>query len=328
MISRYTIVEFEEGEVRIVIHKVGCANIKQDVADGGSKEMAKLDLEQSDPELLNALDPGGEVVDGMEEVELCECTGYVQAEDDEALPAKETPAPIPPAARASQEAARARLLKAVEDTVEALIAKRGQDDIGLEDKWGKERLMSCTDDYVYDLAVEVRKLRSKGEPWWRVAYELGLPGSGATNKQGRKGSAFARRLWRAAWGKTYVGDGTVTIRESKANREARALANEGKSFFSEADEPMDIEKAICGQMIHWVTRLPVPDGIVTSAQEAYVHDDPKLVRCKFNPNTKKHYVEFYEQLDPAMLAIDPRRSITKAGPLRAVYVDRITRVGV
>lgn len=318
MKKRYTVVTFPN-EVHICwrVHKLGCPEIKKETAAGARKEMARLNLESSDDDLLE--DIGADYEATIEDVDLCACTGY---ENDEPKPAK--PSPPPAAAKASQEAAARRLLRATEETIDKLIVKRGTDDIGLGDKWSDLRLESCTDDYVYDLAVEVRKLRERGEAWWRVAYELGLPGSGASNKQGRKGSAFARRLWRAAWGKTYLGERGQ--RESKLTRELRAMENLGRSYFSEADEDHTIAETIRGQMLHWVARLEGTHGLITSAQEAYVHDDPRLVRVKQGPQGR--YVEFYEQLDPSMLMVDPRRAITKSGPLRAVYVDRITRVGV
>lgn len=339
-VRQWTLVEFTEGEVLAVIHKPGCAMVRQDVADGGSKELVKLDLEVSDEELLDALDPGGEDLEDISQVEICSCTGYVteeppvaQAEqadeedeedgDDEEEDELASP-PSSAAARASQQAARERLLRQVEDAVEKLVAERGVDDIGEGDQWAEERLATCKDDYVYDLAVEVRKLRERGDSWWRVAYELHLPGSGASNKQGRKGSAFARRLWRAAWGKTYLGERGQ--RESKVSREARALENLGRPYFSEDVSDAEVIKLVTGRMLHWVTRLPVKDGLVVSAQEAYVHHDPRLVMVRQGP--KGRYLEFFEQVDAAQLQVDPRLAIAKSGPQRAVYVDRITRVGV
>lgn len=319
--KRYTLVQFDEGDVLVVIHKVGCPKIKEDVKDGGSKELAKLDLEASDEEILDELDPAGEDIETFEQVELCDCTGYAPGETSPAP----SPQPSTTAALASQQASRARLMRQVEETVEKLVAARGEDNIGEGDQWAGDRLATCTDDYVYDLAVEVRRLRGKGEPWWRVAYELGLPGSGASNRQGRKGSAFARRLWRAAWGKSYTG--TTGTRESKARREERAMSNAGRPYFTEQATEMEVIDKITGQLIHWVARLNVPGGLVTSAQEAYVHDDPRLVKYHEN-GPQGPYVEFYEQVDPAQLLVDPRLSIAKSGPLRAVYVDRITRVGV
>ena len=104
------------------------------------------------------------------------------------------------------------------------------------------------------------------------------------------------------------------------------MENLGRPYFTGAEDPVTMIEKVRGQMLHWVTRLEVKSGLVTSAQEAYVHDDPKYIRVKQGPLGP--YLEFYEQLDPAMLLADPRKSITKSGPLRAVYVDRITRVGV
>lgn len=347
--KRYTVVEWEG---YYVIHKVGCGRIKDQVEkEGGTKRTAKLDLEVSDEELLSDLDAYLE--DTIDNVEICDCTGYEMAdalgypvgggpegyaepvapqgedeeysdEYDEDDVEEEDATPATPAALASQQAARVRLQKQVEEAIDKLVIARGVDNVGEDDQWSDRRLESCTDDFVYDLAVEVRKMREQGEPWWRVAHELGLPGSGATNKQGRKGSAFARRLWRAAWGKTYLG--TTGKRESKAAREERAARNAGRPYFSEEATETEIIGKITGKLLHWVARLPVPDGLVYSSQEAYVHDDPRLVRYRLGPQGP--YVEFYEQVDPAQLLVDPRLSIAKSGPLRAVYVDRITRVGV
>lgn len=345
--KRWTLVEFANTEINWEIHKPGCKAIpKEGQSDYGTftKRLVKIDLEDSDEDVLDGIDAFTEMT--MDDVNLCRCTGYenVPHEDpnadepteyadddvvdegtDDEEDEDDLPVPSSAAARASQAAARAKLLRLVEETVDKLVAERGEDNIGDDDRWSGERLATCTDDYVYDLAVEVRKLRERGDSWWRVAYELHLPGSGASNKQGRKGSAFARRLWRAAWGKTYLGERGQ--RESKLTREARAMENLGRPYFSEADDAMTIIEKVRGKMLHWVTRLgDQHGGIVTSAQEAYVHDDPKFIRVKEGP--KGPYLEFFEQIDPAMLLADPRQSIAKSGPLRAVYVDRITRVGV
>jgi hypothetical protein len=340
-VKRWTLVEFnvEYGEGQpFVIHKPGCKRIKEEMPHIVSKDLIKVDLDLDDEALLEALDPGGEDIETMDEVELCECTGYLSsAVEPEAEPAEvddqddeyddeedASPAPSSAAAKASQQAARARLLRQVEETIDKLVVERGVDNIGEDRQWDDGRLATCTDDYVYDLAIEVRRLRERGDSWWRVAYELHLPGSGASNKQGRKGSAFARRLWRAAWGPTYLGERGQ--RESKLTRETRALENLGRPYFSEADEDQRVADTVRGKMLHWVTRLEGKHGLITSAQEAYVHDDPKFVAVKQGPMGR--YLEFYEQIDPSMLLADPRMSISKSGPLRAVYVDRITRVGV
>jgi len=318
MLKRYTLVDLGLDEPGWVVHKVGCAQIRVELAvnPSASKATVKLDLEWEDDHLLEEVDPDGEAT-GIEDIELCACTGY-----DTERPA--TPSPTRPAAIASRDAAQKRLLQQVEETIDKLVIARGVDDVGEGDLWADERDSKCTDDYVYDLAVEVRKLRERGDAWWRVGHELGLPGSGASNKQGRKGSAFARRVWRAAWGKTYLGERGQ--RESKVTREARAMENLGRPYFSEDATEVEIIKRITGQMIHWVARLEGRHGIITSAQEAYVHDNPRLVKYKLGPLGP--YVEFFEQVDAAQLMVDPLLSIAKSGPIRSVYVNRITRVGV
>lgn len=318
-VKRYTLIEFDNNECWVV-HKPGCPLVKGDMEVGGKKQLVKIDLGWDDDHLLEEIDPE-ENLSSIEDIDFCACT-----ETEPPPPPAPQPKPVHAAAEASRKAAAERLKREVEEIIDKLVISRGVDDIGEGDQWADERRESCTDDYVYDLAVEARKLRVKGEPWWRVGYELGLPGAGASSKQGRKGGAYARRLWRAAWGKTYVDDGTVVHRESKLTREARAMENLGKPYFSESEDAVTIIEKVRGQMLHWVTRLEGTYGLITSAQEAYVHDDPKYIRVKEGP--KGTYLEFYEQLDPSMLMADPRKSITKSGPLRAVYIDRITRVGV
>lgn len=316
---RYTLITFQDNTWGI--HKPGCEHIAGDMRrEGGTKRLVKVDLDADDEDLVEVLDPDGDSV--ITDYDFCVCTGPVE----DFAPSPTLPQPVHAAAVASKAAATARLLREVEEAIDKLVAKRGVDDVGMaaDPVWANERLETCTDDYVYDLAVEVRLLRGKGEPWWRVAYELELPGGGASNKQGRKGSAFARRLWRAAWGKTYLGERGQ--RESKMTREIRAMENEGRPYFDELTPDQEIVERITGQMLHWVARLNGRHGLITSAQETYVHDDVKLVKVKQGPQGR--YVEFYEQVDPAQLRVDPRLSISRSGPVRAVYVDRITRVGV
>jgi hypothetical protein len=330
---QHTLITFDNDEVVWELHKPGCKEIGVAMSQpGATKGLVKVDLEWDDDQLLEVIDPE-ERLSEIEEVALCECTGYgppseqesdLEEDDKDDEEEDDLPVPVSAAARASQAAAREKLLRQVEEVVDKLVVERGVDDIGEGDQWSEERLATCTDDYVYDLAVEVRKLRNRGDSWWRVAYELHLPGSGASNKQGRKGSAFARRLWRAAWGKSYLGERGQ--RESKITREARAMENLGRPYFSEDAHEEDIIKKVTGQMIHWVARLEGKHGLITSAQEAYVHHDPRLVKYRIGPQGP--YIEFYEQVDAAQLRVDPQLSIAKSGPQRAVYVDRITRVGV
>lgn len=220
--------------------------------------------------------------------------------------------------------ARDRLSELSEGIIEKVIVKRGKDDIGIDDEWSEKRVDSCGDDWTYDLAVEIRKLRvNKAMAWWRIAQELELPGAGASAKQGRAGAAFARRVWRAAYGQTY--SETNANRETKDEKTVRYAGESARSYFATDDPEMYIIGKLKGSHIEWVTKLPVPDGLVTSLQETYVHDDPRLIWVKEGP--KGRYVEFYEQPDPELLRLNPTKAIAKGGPLRSVYLDRITKVG-
>lgn len=221
--------------------------------------------------------------------------------------------------------ARDRLSAMCEGIIEKVIAKREVDDIGEGDEWSELRLETCEDDWTYDLAVEVRKLREgSGKAWWLIAYELCLPGGDHRGaKEGRAGAAFARRLWKAAWGQTY--QTTNAVRETKEERVDRSLLDNAPAYFENDALELDIIKALTGKRVEWVTRLPTQGGLVVSHQETYVHKEPRLVKIKQGP--KGRYVEFFEMPDPALLKIDPRMALAKGGPLRSVYLDRIIRVG-
>jgi hypothetical protein len=221
------------------------------------------------------------------------------------------------------EMARDKLSETCERIVGELVSKRGSDDIGEcgSDHWHDDRLETCEDDWTFDLAMEVRYLRESGKAWWLIAQELGLPGNGCDAKQGRAGAAFARRLWKAAWGETY--HDTNVNRETKGERVDRAQLDTSRPYFAADALAPDIISRIRGVKIEWITRLQAGDGLVVSHQETYVHDDKQLIKVKQGP--KGRYVEFFEQPDKTMLAI--RNSLSKAGPLRSVYLDRIIRVG-
>lgn len=220
--------------------------------------------------------------------------------------------------------ARDKLSEICERIVTDLETIQGENTIGQhDDGWEEERLDTCQDDWTYDLAVEVRYLRGQGKAWWLIARELGLPGNGASAKQGRAGAAFARRLWKAAWGETY--HDTNVSRETKGERVDRALLDTSRPYFAADAMELDIIRAIKGSRLEWVTRLVAGDGLVVSHQETYVHDDPRLIWVKQGP--KGRYIEFFEQPDSAQLQVDPRMAIAKGGPLRSVYLDRIIRVG-
>lgn len=236
--------------------------------------------------------------------------------------AKAVPTTKPKKNGAAQDAAAKKAQELIEGIIDKIIAARGVDNVGEGDQWGNERLDTCND-YVYDLAVEVRKGRAAGEPWWRIAYTLSLPGAGASAVQGKTGAAYARRLWERAWGKTYLD--TSAPRDTKARKEERAVLAPMRPYFSDADDDFHIIQEVTGKRIEWVIRLAAGSGVVTSAQEAIVFHDSHLVKVVRGP--KGRVLNFYEAPDAALLKVDPRHAISKCGPLRSVHLHNITRVG-
>lgn len=216
-----------------------------------------------------------------------------------------------------------RLAVTAKIVIEKLVDLRGEDNAGEGDEWSTERLATCTDDYTYDLAVEIRKMRAQGTSWWRIAYELHLPGSGASAKQGGSGASLARRVWRAAWGKTYESE--AVPREGKGEKVQRVFDEKARPYFAADAKELDVIKAMAGRLVQWCTRLQTPGGAVVSLQETFVHKDLHLIKIKQGPRGR--YVEFFEQPDPELLRIDPHQAIAKSGPLRSVYLDRIVKVG-
>lgn len=225
---------------------------------------------------------------------------------------------------AAQDKAARQAEQIMAEIIEKIIAARGEDTVGDGDQWADAR-RDGVDDYTYDLAVEVRKARAAGAAWWRIAYDLHLPGHGPSAAQGKSGAAYARRLWEKAWGKTYT-DGERAPRETRETKRERGLATEARPYFAPDAQDATIVAAICGQEIHWNARLgDRHGGLIVAPQQAIVHHDPRTIKISMGPRGR--YVEFFEQIDASMLAIDPHRAIAKTGPRRAVYLDRIERVG-
>lgn len=50
------------------------------------------------------------------------------------------------------------------------------------------------------MANQVKALREAGKAWWQIGFELKLPGSADTVAKGKGGAAFARKIWKHAFG--------------------------------------------------------------------------------------------------------------------------------
>lgn len=287
------------------LHALGCRDIARELREGGGgSEDITIDL-SNEKESMKAIDPD-DLGYGMHDVKIHTCAIALDAAT-----------PLPTTRRKRNGRAEDEAGAKATTIVKELIKK-------VTDPYAVGRLATC-DDTTYAKAVEIRRQREAGEAWWRIAQAMGLPGAGASAKQGKSGAAFARRIWERAWGKTY-GDSERALRETRdVKREATVLAPH-RSAFRDGTTDQEIAAAILGNKIYWSARLGTGEhGIVVSPQEAYVHHDPRLVKVKQGPRGR--YVEFYEQIDAAHLRIDPHLSISKSGPIRSVYVSQIERVG-
>lgn len=290
------------------VHAPGCRDIRRELRKGGGgQEDSTFDLGNED-EAMKAIDVDG-LGYSMMDVHVHTCATALDAANKISTRRRKRNG-------AAQDQAKVQASEIIEGLIERVVAAA--------DAYAEVRLATC-DDATYAKAQEVRTMREGGEAWWRIAQAMGLPGSGASAKQGKSGAAYARRLWERAWGKTYL-DGERAPRETKEVKRERVVLAPHRSAFTDASTDQAIADAILGNKIYWSARLGTPEqGIVVSPQEAYVHHNPRLVRVKQGP--KGRYVEFYEQVDAAQLKIDPNLSISKSGPIRSVYVANIERVG-
>lgn len=86
------------------------------------------------------------------------------------------------------------------------------------------------------MADKVKALREAGKAWWQIGYELGLPGSADTVAKGKGGAAYARKIWKGAFGevpRVQVRDGSRSVKREK-NEHVRALKESTKTARVEA----------------------------------------------------------------------------------------------
>lgn len=235
--------------------------------------------------------------------------------------AERTPTGDPYQGKTSPRAARARRNGAaqaeaaqqaeeiISDETAKVLAKRGT-----HVEMNEQRKPKC-DDETYALAVRVRELRAEGRAWWAIAYELGLPGSGPSVRQGKTGAAKARRLWEQAWGKTY--SDTSVPRDTKDRKKERALTEPGRPYFSPDTPDLEVVDLVRGKTVEWCTRLAAGDGVVISLQTAKV--DPK--GAKVVQGRKGRVLSFYE-------VIRDEKGREMVGPCRSVYIAQIEKVSL
>lgn len=123
------------------------------------------------------------------------------------------------------------------------------------------------------MAPQVKELREQGVAWWQIGFKLGLPGGADTVAKGKGGAAYARKIWKAAFGevpRVQVRDGSRskkaeknenvrTLREtSKAERVLAVRA--GQSVINPDMTDEEVLAMLDGRMITWSINLANVDG--------------------------------------------------------------------
>lgn len=135
------------------------------------------------------------------------------------------------------------------------------------------------------LAPQVKELRETGMAWWQIGFKLSLPGNADTVAKGKGGAAFARKIYKAAFGdvpRTQVRDGSRRDREKnedvkalkktkKADRVAKVRSGETVLRDDMTDE--EVVATLRGRTIGWFINLDAVDGKGDSfaEQEVGVH---------------------------------------------------------
>lgn len=118
------------------------------------------------------------------------------------------------------------------------------------------------------MADQVKALRAGGMAWWQIGYKLGLPGSADTVAKGKGGAAYARKVWKSAFGevpRTQVRNGSrskkaeknTDVREmretAKAERVVQVRAGQSVIAIDKTDE--EVLAMIDGRMLTWSINL-------------------------------------------------------------------------
>lgn len=143
------------------------------------------------------------------------------------------------------------------------------------------------------LAPAIKEGRDNGVAWWRIAHDLGLPGSADTVAKGKAGAGLARKVYAAAFGALPArepkadapekaprkprtrGERNEAVRSLKAQRTAdrAAKVQRGESVIDLNMTDEDLREMIKGRTIVWTINLNDLDGKGDSysEDEATVH---------------------------------------------------------
>lgn len=183
------------------------------------------------------------------------------------------------------------------------------------------------------MAEQVKELRESGLAWWQIGFKLGLPGSADTVAKGKGGAAYARKIWKGAYGevpRVQKRDGSRSskreknehVRELKATTKASRVeaVRSGESVINPDMTNEEVIEMLDGRLITWSFNLANVDS---------QGDD--FFDCTigvFKGSIKVHglgvdrYIDFREYDPSAPVAV---RGI--AGGLRSVRLSSIHTIG-
>jgi hypothetical protein len=183
------------------------------------------------------------------------------------------------------------------------------------------------------LAPDVKSMREEGLAWWQIGHKLGLPGSADTVAKGKGGAAYARKIWKAAFGevpRVQVRDGSRS-RKAEKNEHVRELKESTKTARIEAVRSgeavikpdmteQDILDMLDGRMITWSFNLANVDSQGDDFFDCTIGVFKGTLKVKGLGNDR--YIDFREYDPTAPVAV---RGIP--GGLRSVRLSSIHTVG-
>jgi len=138
------------------------------------------------------------------------------------------------------------------------------------------------EDDTTEIANKIKALREQGMAWWRIGYELNLPGSANTVAKGKAGAARARKLYKKHFGALPARQKTTSSERKDRKAERAERARNGKPLFDSEATAEEIKTMIAGKEITWSIDLGKlsggePGSAGYSEENAVVHPDRLVV---------------------------------------------------
>lgn len=123
------------------------------------------------------------------------------------------------------------------------------------------------------MAEQVKELREQGVAWWQIGFKLGLPGSADNVAKGKGGAAYARKIWKGAYGEVPRVQNRTGLRSKKAEknehvRELKATTKtsrveavrSGEAVIKPDMTDLEIIEMLDGRIITWSFNLANVDN--------------------------------------------------------------------